>query len=139
MLKFTLIFIVSFTSLSLSHSTSHRTEPDDFVVDRVTATSIIAALKRTKRRNGYPAYSYVYYNLNEKGDQDCQISGHNQTHDTCTINDLQPATSYVVRFRACYYYNYFRSHCTAYSRSQTVLTIPLSKYFVFWNFSKNGK
>ncbi len=137
MLKFTLIFIVSFTSLSLSHSTSHRTEPDDFVVDRVTATSIIAALKRTQKTDGYPAYGYVFYNLNDEGDQDCQISGLNQTHDTCTINALQSVTKYTVRFRACYYYRY-RSDCTAYSRSQTVLTIPLSKYFVFLNFSKNG-
>ncbi len=83
----------------------------------------------TKKTDGYPAYRYVFYNLNEKGDQDCQISGLNQTHDSCTIYDLQPATSYVVRFRAC---NYHGSYCTAYSRHQTVWTMPNSKYFIFY-------
>ncbi len=111
-----------------SLSSAYRTEPDDFVVDRVTVTSIIAALKITKRKDGYPAYGYVNYNLNEQGDQICRTSRLNTTHDTCVIKSLRPATNYAVRFRACNYYGY----CTAYSRSQTVWTMPISKLWVFY-------
>ncbi len=82
-------------------------------------------MKKTLLTGEDSRFPNVYYYLNDGIAISCHYFKDNKTHDTCTIEGLEPAKQNTLRFKAC-----SSVFCTTVSSSQTVWTLPSSK----WHF-----
>ncbi len=118
------------TSLFTPFSCSHlKTETDDIAVDNSTDTTITVSVKKTLLSGKDSNFPKLYYFLNDGFAKTCHYSKDNNTHDICIIERLVPAKQYTLRFKAC-----SQVTCTTASSSQTVWTLPSSK----WHFFTDG-
>ncbi len=118
------------TSLFTPFLCSHfKTETGYIAVDSSTDTTITVAVRKTFFTGKESMLPVVHYYLNDGFAKSCPYSKDNATHDTCIIERLTPAKQYTLRFKAC-----SQVACTTASSSQTVWTLPSSK----WHFFTDG-